>query len=66
MFPEIPQWIARIFPTYYLIQPVIEITQEGGGLASVAPELAVLVILTAVLLALIARWSSAAPRRKGR
>ena len=65
MFPEIPQWIARIFPTYYLIQPVIEITQEGGGLASVAPELAVLVILTAILLALIAVVVRRAPATEG-
>jgi ABC-2 type transport system permease protein len=47
MFPEIPQWIARLFPTYYIIQPVLEITQEGAGLADVLPELAVLVTLIA-------------------
>ena len=33
MFPEIPQWIARIFPTYYVIQPVIEISQHGDRAA---------------------------------
>ncbi len=65
MFPEIPQWIARIFPTYYLIRPVIEITQESGGLASVAPELAVLVVLTAVLLALIGVVVHRAPETEG-
>jgi ABC-2 type transport system permease protein len=36
MFPEIPQWIAKIFPTYYIIQPVIEISQYGAGLSEVA------------------------------
>ena len=29
MFPQIPQWIGRIFPTYYLLQPIIEISQQG-------------------------------------
>lgn len=45
MFPEIPQWIGRVFPTYYLIQPVIEISQHGAQLADVAWQLGILVIL---------------------
>jgi ABC-2 type transport system permease protein len=65
MFPEIPQWIARIFPTYYLIQPVIEITQQGGTLASVAPELAVLIVLTVILLAIIGVVVRRAPETEG-
>lgn len=65
MFPEIPQWIGRIFPTYYLIQPVIEITQQGGGWADVAPELAVLVALDVILLAAIAAVVRRAPQTEG-
>ena len=65
MFPEIPQWIARIFPTYYLIQPVIEITQQGGTLGSVAPELAVLTVLTVILLAVIGVVVRRAPETEG-
>jgi ABC-2 type transport system permease protein len=60
MFPEIPQWIARIFPTYYIIQPVIEIVQERAKLADVFPELAILLML---ILALIAAMSSLVRRR---
>ncbi len=65
MFPEIPQWIGRIFPTYYLIQPVIEITQHGGGWADVAPELAVMVVLNVILLAVIAVVVRRAPQAEG-
>lgn len=54
LFPEIPQWIGRLFPTYYMIQPMVEITQEGGGWADVAPELAILILLTLVLFGLVA------------
>ena len=50
MFPAIPQWIARIFPTYYIIRPVIEITQLGAGLEEVLAELVVLVVLIAGLI----------------
>ncbi len=65
MFPEIPQWIGRFFPTYYLIQPVVEIVQQGGSWASVAPELAVLVALDVVLLAAIAFVVHRAPETEG-
>ncbi len=59
MFPEIPQWIAKIFPTYYVIQPVIEISQHGASFADVAWQLGILLILIValgVVLALLTRW----------
>lgn len=52
MFPDtIPQWIARLFPTYYIMQPVMDISQRGAGVGDVAFDLAVLAIITAVLIA---------------
>ncbi len=54
MFPEIPQWIARLFPTYYIIRPVIEITQEGASFADVLLELIILMFLTLALIAVTA------------
>lgn len=54
MFPEIPQWIARLFPTYYIIRPVIEITQMGAGLEDVLPELIILVLLIVALIGVTA------------
>lgn len=55
MFPELPQWLAKIFPTYYAIQPVIEIVQEGAGWAEVAPEVVICLAVTAIL-TLIVAW----------
>ena len=49
MFPEIPQWVARIFPTYYVIQPVVEISQQGAQLLDVAGQLGILLILILAL-----------------
>jgi ABC-2 type transport system permease protein len=54
MFPEIPQWIARVFPTYYIIRPIIEITQMGAGFEDVLPELIILVLLIVALIAVTA------------
>ncbi len=50
LFPGIPEWVGRIFPTYYMIQPVVEIVQEGGSWAEVAPELGILIGLILLLI----------------
>lgn len=67
MFPEIPQWIARLFPTYYVINPILEITQNGAGLAQVGTDLLILIGLTVVTAAILAwavgRASFTAPAR---
>lgn len=59
IFPEVPTWISRIFPTYYLIGPVITVTQEGGSWSEVTGDLAVLIV---IMLALIAGAVMAARR----
>jgi ABC-2 type transport system permease protein len=42
MFPEIPQWVGKLFPTYYVVNPILEITQNGAGLSDVALDLGIL------------------------
>lgn len=54
LFPSIPQWVAQIFPTYYIVQPVIEIVQQGASLPDIAPELAVLSLIILAEIGLIA------------
>jgi len=54
LFPELPQWIGRIFPTYYLVEPIVEISQQGGGLAEIAPDVIILIVLDLVLVAILA------------
>lgn len=52
LFPEnIPQWIARIFPTYYIMQPVLDISQKGAGLADIAFDLLILLVMIALMIA---------------
>lgn len=50
IFPDIPQWLSRVFPTYYLMQPVLEISQKGATLADIALEYLILVGLTCALI----------------
>jgi ABC-2 type transport system permease protein len=50
IFPEWPQWIARIFPLYWIIEPIWQVSVMGEPLKGVALELAV---ATAIALALV-------------
>lgn len=54
VFPEsIPQWIAQLFPTYYIMQPVMDISQGGATLGDILPHLLVLGVIMAVLVAIL-------------
>lgn len=53
MFPGIPQWIGKIFPTYYVIQPVFEISQRGGGWPDIATNVFILVGLDLILIGVV-------------
>ncbi|MFW5696239.1 MAG: ABC transporter permease [Phototrophicaceae bacterium] len=54
MVPDLPQWIAQVFPTYYVLNPVLEVSQNNTGLDGIAVDLVVLVaIIGALVLALV-------------
>ncbi|HSH02771.1 MAG TPA: ABC transporter permease [Anaerolineae bacterium] len=44
-FPSWPQWLGRVFPTYYILEPVIAVSQRGEGLGGVVAELGVMVVM---------------------
>jgi len=54
MFPKIPQWIGRLFPTYYILQPIVEISQRGAGLEAIATNITILIVLDLLLLGAVA------------
>ena len=54
MFPQLPDWIGRVFPTYYVIQPVVAISQQGESWSGVALEVAILVLLVLAFGAVVA------------
>ncbi len=53
MFPQIPQWIGRIFPTYYLLEPIVTISQRGGGWPEIATNVFILIGIDVILIGLI-------------
>lgn len=50
MFPEIPQWVAKIFPTYFVLNPIIELTMNNASWAEIATDVYILIGLTAALI----------------
>lgn len=64
MFPAIPQWIGRIFPTYYALQPIVDIAQKGAGWAEVRFDVVILAAIDAALLVLLALILQRARRKQ--
>lgn len=54
LFPSIPQWIGRIFPTYYIIGPIMEVTQNGATWADIQLEVGILIVLVLLMAGLVA------------
>ncbi len=49
IFPQIPEWVARVFPTYYLVQPIVELTLQGAGWSDIAGDALVLAAIDTLL-----------------
>ena len=43
MFPSFPQWIARIFPSYYFVQPMMDINQSNATWSDVSTSIFILI-----------------------
>jgi ABC-2 type transport system permease protein len=58
MFPQIPQWLGYIFPTYYIIEPIVELVQRGGGWLDIALYVFILIgliVLFSIILSIVLR-----------
>jgi ABC-2 type transport system permease protein len=53
LVPDIPQWIAQVFPTYYILNPVLAVSQRNAGLGDIGGELAVLLALIGAMILIL-------------
>ncbi len=53
IFPDWPQWIARLFPLYWIIEPVWQVSIMGQPLGVVGLELIVAMGITLLLVGLV-------------
>jgi ABC-2 type transport system permease protein len=51
LFPQLPPWVARIFPTYYMIGPIVDMSLHGARWADVATDVYILCALIALAMA---------------
>lgn len=63
LFPGLPQWIPRLTPTYYFLQPIFELSVKGGDFGDVWDELLVAVLIVAALIPAVAAMGRRAERR---
>ncbi len=54
LFPSLPQWIGRIFPTYYIIGPIVAVTQKSATWADIRLDVTILVLINLAIIAAIA------------
>lgn len=58
MFPQIPRWIGYLFPTFYIVEPIVELSQRGGDWHDIALNVFILVgliVLLSVILSIVLR-----------
>jgi ABC-2 type transport system permease protein len=53
IFPEWPQWIAKLFPLYWILEPIWTVAIMGGSLSDVWVELLVAVGITVALVPVV-------------
>jgi ABC-2 type transport system permease protein len=50
IIPKAPDWIARLFPTYYILNPVMAVAERGAGLGDIMGNLLVLLAMAGALI----------------
>jgi len=53
IFPDWPQWIAKLFPLYWILEPIWAVAIMGGSLGEVWVELAVATGITVALIPVV-------------
>ena len=50
LFPAIPSWIGKIFPTYYVIYPIMKLARGGSSWADIKLDVMLLLLIIAACL----------------
>ncbi len=53
IFPEWPQWIAKIFPLYWIIEPIWQVSVMGESITTVWFEMGIALAITVALLPIV-------------
>ena len=64
IIPGVPEWVGRIFPTYYMIGPIMDISQRDASWSQVAADIYILIGLIALLIVILG-WVARRESAKG-
>jgi len=53
IWPDLPDWILKIFPTYWMIEPIYQVGVKGGDFFDISFELFISILICIVLLPII-------------
>jgi ABC-2 type transport system permease protein len=53
MFPQIPAWIGKIFPTYYVMHPIMELARGGGDWSTISRDVYILIVIDIAFIAAV-------------
>jgi ABC-2 type transport system permease protein len=53
IWPDLPQWIAKLGPTYYFIDPAFRVIAEGADLGDVIGTLALGTVIIAAMIPIV-------------
>lgn len=63
LFPGLPQWIPKLVPTYYFLQPIYDVAIGGDTFTDIVPELLVASVICIVLIPMVAWVARRAERQ---
>jgi len=55
MFPQIPQWIGKLFPTYYVMNPIFELTKKSSNWSNLKVNVFILIGFLVIFFAIVGR-----------
>ena len=50
LIPKAPHWIAKLFPTYYILNPTMQVAERGADLMDISGDLIILMAITGIML----------------
>ncbi len=53
MFPDLPQWIGRLGPSYYFLDPIFDAVAGNAGLGDVWADLVIGALIVVALIPLV-------------
>ncbi len=63
IWPSLPQWIAKLGPTYYFLQPIFDLSVGEATLSDVVPQLAIAALICVALIPMVALAGRSLERR---